>query len=60
LECSITDNLDPTVAFFRVEMGASKEELKAAVMRNPKVLLHSLDGRLRPRVAAMRLKKIQP
>lgn len=47
-------NLEAKLAFFEHEVGASREEVRAAVLASPPILGFSLAGRMRPRLERLR------
>lgn len=60
LGCSITKNLDPKVSFLRENLGASIDDLRAALVSCPSLLGYSLERRIRPRVSVLLERKISP
>lgn len=53
-------NLEPTVAFFTVDLCGQQSEIKSAIMSCPSILSRSLDKRMMPRTQKMRDKEIEP
>lgn len=60
LHLSLKENVEPTLLFYRENMGATVDELRSDVLANPRLISSSLRRRLVPRVMAMRQVGIKP